>query len=296
MMLGNLPYHIGCPVWASAAWIGKLFAPDAPRGGWLSQYASAFNTVEGNSTFYGLPTSETVRRWAAETPAGFHFVLKFPRSISHDRQLVAAGEETRIFLDILHLLAKAGRLGPSMLQLPPKFAAKQFGDLERYLRSLPKEFPYAVEVRHWQWFDESRFEERLNLLLMDLGIDRVLFDSRPLFAFPPADDAEDKAQRQKPRSPPRRTVTGMRPVLRLIGRNDPDSVMPWIAQWAPVVALWINQGLSPYVITHAPDDRYAPDLARLFHAHLQRELPELGRLPPWPAETVAQQPKQALLF
>jgi uncharacterized protein YecE (DUF72 family) len=292
----TLPYHIGCPVWASAGWVGKLFAEDAPRQDWLGQYAACFNTVEGNSTFYALPAPSVVRRWASETPDHFRFCLKFPRAISHDRQLVACHRETADFVRILELIAEHGRLGPSFLQLPPKFAGKQFFDLERYLRALPRDYPYAVEVRHWNWFDEGRHENRLNALLLELEIDRVLFDSRPLFAAPPADDAEDEAQRKKPRPPARSIALGPRPMVRLIGRNDIAAVDRWLQEWAPIVAGWIREGRTPYFFTHTPDDWFAPDLARRFHTFLTSQLPDLPSLPLWPAEVAHRSPKQGLLF
>lgn len=292
----TLPYFLGCPVWASPAWVGKVFTPSAKRSEWLRQYSSAFNTVEGNSTFYGLPTLETVRRWIGETSAGFRFALKFPRSISHDRQLLSADYETNQFIEILALLQERDRLGPSFLQLPPQFSARQFSLLEEYLRKLPAVFPYAVEVRHADFFDAGPNEQHLDELLIELGIDRVLMDTRPLFSLPPTDGFEADTQRQKPRVPLRTTVTGTRPFVRIIGRNDPALVEKWCDEWAPIVADWIRDGLTPYVFTHAPHDLFAPDLTRLFHAHLMRELPDLAPLPQWPAEVAPKREQQLKLF
>lgn len=290
------PLYVGCPVWASAAWVGKLFTADAPRRDWLRQYSSAFNTVEGNSTFYALPTAAAVRRWAETARPGFRFVLKFPRVISHEKQLVDAEAETEAFLDVLQVLRAAERLGPTFLQLPPTFGAGQFPVLADYLRDLPRAWPWAVEVRHPDYFDGGPHEQALDQRLQALGIDRVLFDSRPLFAAPPSDAAEEEAQRRKPRPPLRRTVTGRRPLLRLIGRNDVAQVQPWCAEWAAVVAEWLAQGRTPYVFTHTPDDRFAPDLARLFHQELVRRVPDLPPLPAWPAEVAARAPQQRRLF
>ena len=53
----------------------------------MPQYASVFDTAEGNATFYGLPSAETVARWAAEAPETFRFCLKFPRVVTHDHAL-----------------------------------------------------------------------------------------------------------------------------------------------------------------------------------------------------------------
>jgi uncharacterized protein YecE (DUF72 family) len=109
-------YYLGCPVWACERWKGSLFTRQAPREKWLEQYSSVFNAVEGNSTFYGLPSLETVRRWATTAQLGFRFVLKFPRTITHEKRLLNAGKETTEFLRILDVLREEDCLGPAMLQ------------------------------------------------------------------------------------------------------------------------------------------------------------------------------------
>ncbi len=278
----SLPYHLGCPVWACADWVGKLFASGAKKHEYLHQYSMGFNTVEGNSTFYGLPSLDTVRRWCDEALPGFRFALKFPRAISHEKQLIDAGAETRAFLTILETLSATDHLGPSFLQLAPSFSAAQLPALATYLRELPEEFPFAVEVRHADFFDHGPHEQALDELLRRLQIDRAIFDSRPLFSAPPKDDHEAEAQRRKPNSPVRQTVTGQRPLLRFVGCNDVETAQPWIEEWAPVVAQWIRNGLTPYVFTHTPHDQHAPDLARIFHDALSRHLPDLAPLPAWP--------------
>lgn len=288
-------YHPGCPVWACPDWVGSLFST-RDRTKWLAEYSSVFGTVEGNSTFYGLPTLETVQRWAESTRDGFQFCLKFPRAISHDRRLVDADAETELFLKILDVLAKADRLGPSFLQLPPTFSGIDFDRLTAYLDKLPTEFPYAVEVRHLDYYDHGTVETTLDQMLRELKIDRVLFDSRPLFSKPPSDESEETSQARKPRSPFRTTVTAARPMLRLVGRNSIDETVPWIDEWAATVAEWINRGLEPYVFTHSPNDAFAPAFAVRFHSKLQTHLPSLPGLATWPGRVKDTGPRQLSLF
>jgi uncharacterized protein YecE (DUF72 family) len=289
-------YRLGCPVWVCAAWKGTLLEKNAPRSAWLSQYSSVFGTVEGNSTFYALPSAEAVQRWADETHPGFQFALKFPKAISHDKRLNDARNETAAFLSLLEVLQKGDRLGPSFLQLPPTFDRREFPVLKAYLQSLPKEFPYAVEVRHRDYFDLRSIETALDELLTSLGVDRVLFDSRALFSAPASDPAEEEAQRRKPRSPLRFTVTGRRPFARIVGRNDVSLVQPWLQEWADVVAGWISQGFQPLVFAHTPDDQFAPQMAELFHEELRRRVPQLPPLPAWPGRKAAPTERQKTLF
>ncbi len=284
----NPLYRIGCPVWNCDAWKGSIYSASAPKNQWLGSYTQVFNTVEGNSTFYGIPSPNIFQRWADQASDGFEFALKFPRVISHEKELQHAEVETELFLNGLKILNDAGRLGTSFLQLGPRFDGRNLGPLQRYLESLPREFPWAVEVRHLSWF-EPPFENELNQLLEYLEIDRVIFDSRPLFSAPPTDEFEIKSQGRKPRSPIRDFVTGSRPMLRLVGRNDVSLAEPWIDEWTPKVATWIRDGLEPYVFLHAPNDAFAPQLAMHFHNALSELVPQINAIDSWPNTPQVQQ-------
>lgn len=288
-----LTLFLGCPVWACEHWRGTLYTRRATRNDWLKQYSSVFRTVEGNSTFYALPSPDTAQRWVDSCDRAFRFALKFPRSITHDRRLVDAERETADFVEILEILDTRHRLGPSFLQLPPDFGPDRFAVLERYLRALPDHLPWAVEVRQQAWYDSGTNEQRLDDLLRELQMDKVLFDSRALFSGPPSDDIERLSQQRKPRTPIRQTVTGGNPFLRLVGRNCLDDAVPWIREWAPVIAGWLQQGLRPWIFAHAPDDRYAPEFARRIHNHVRQLVPELPEMVPWPGEVEAQASRSA---
>ena len=213
------PVFIGCPVWSCPQWRGTVYGVKARKDDWLNHYSRTFNTVEGNSTFYGIPKLETFQRWADQTEDGFQFALKFPRVISHEKLMQDVDLEAGQFLKGLDVLHNADRLGPTFLQLSPTFDPSRFNVLSQFLRRLPDEFPYAVEVRHPDWF-ESQAEKELEQLLREQQIDRVIFDSRPLYSAPPSDEFEEKSQQRKPKVPIRTTITGSNPMLRFIGRNE----------------------------------------------------------------------------
>ena len=284
--------HVGCPVWACEGWVGSLYS-SRKRERWLPEYSQVFSTVEGNSTFYAMPTINTVKRWANETHDGFQFALKFPRIITHECRLQHAEVETRLFMDALEVLRQADRLGPTFLQLPPTFSGRYFETLESYLRQLPSDMPFAVEVRHLDFFNHADNDDRLNELLFELGMDRVVFDSRALFSAPPDDEFELASQGRKPNLPVQPRAIGDRPLVRFVGRNRIEEVEPWIEEWVPVIAEWISMGKTPYVFTHSPDDLYAPEFARHFHQALRLLVPLVPELPRWPGEQLR---KQQTLF
>lgn len=277
-------YHLGCPVWSNREWLGELFSAGAKPRDFLRQYSSVFDTVEGNNCFYGLPKPETVIRWRDQSAPGFRFCFKFPRAISHDRRLRESAEATAEFLERLRPLAEAGRLGPSFLQLSPNFGPPDVPVLSSFLKALPKDFQCAVEVRHPAFFAKGEDERHLNRMLLELGVDRVMLDSRALFASEAKDADTRGAQSKKPRLPVHAISLGARPFVRFIGQADPELNRPFLEPWLDKLALWLSEGREPYVFMHTPNSRHAPQLARLFHGLLRARCPDVGELPAWPGE------------
>ncbi len=294
--MSRFPYHLGCPIWANPQWAGSLYSRKASRAEFLSQYSQVFNTVEVSSTFYAFPPEETIRTWADVVEPGFRFCLKFPRAISHEKQLKNTATETALFLEIVKILEDADCLGPSFLQLGPDFSAKQFPRLEAYLKQLPSCYPYAVEVRHADYFDNGKHENALNELLRQLNIDRVLLDSRPLFSAPATTEGERHAQGRKPRVPVRFDTTANQPLVRLIGRDNLSTLADCITEWSKITADWIKQGKTPFIFSHTPDDIYAPAFGRMFHRAVCQEEETVPEMPDWPGEAEPVPAKQLRLF
>jgi uncharacterized protein YecE (DUF72 family) len=272
-------YRIGCPVWGCNAWTGQIYPVKTHADDYLEWYSRMFPTVEGNSTFYGVPSHATFQKWRDNSEPNFQFCFKFPRTISHELKLSHCSVELRDWLKCLAILRDGGRLGPTFLQLPPSFSFGYFDQLNDFLHQLPMDWMWSLEMRHLDWFDNADCESRLNDLLESLNIDRVLFDSSPLNSLQASDVTEQASQSRKPKSPFRNTVTGHRPMLRLIGRNDAKEISMHWEKWSIQIAEWIRAGLQPWIFTHAPDDTYAPQLARLLHEMVRIQLPQLPELP-----------------
>lgn len=274
-------YHLGCPVWSHRPWVGTLYREGSQPEDFLRQYASVFNAVEGNATFYGLPRPATVTRWAEETPESFRFCFKFPQEVTHQGRLADKLPAASAFLDLMRPLGP--RLGPFMLQLPAAFDPDELEQLDSFLGRLPADLPYAVELRHPAFFSGGTAEAALDASLRRHAVDRVIFDSRGLWSSDPSDPAVRAAQARKPRLPVRLTVTGRSPLVRFVAHAE-DSANRWLLRsWAEQIAAWIGEGLAPFVFVHTPDEVHAPALARRLH-HLVAARTEVGEMPPWPTE------------
>ncbi len=282
MSLSHGSLKLGCPVWAHAPWRGKFFTANAARTDFLPQYASVFSTSEGNSTFYGLPTPEVVARWAAEAPDSFRFCFKFPRTITHELQLIDAQNPTAEFMDRIRPLE--GRLGPFFLQLHASFGPQQLKVLDSYLSDLPRSHSYAIEVRHPDFFVPGRAAENLIALLVSHGVEWVNFDTRGLFASQADDSWTRDAKRKKPNLPLIINSLTKTPFVRFVGDTVIEQNDRILEFWADKVVAWLREGRSPYFFTHHPDDTYAPALARRFHGFVRARMPALDPLAPFPIE------------
>jgi uncharacterized protein YecE (DUF72 family) len=159
--------HLGLCSFTDLDWRGSFYGED--ESDLLAAYSKRLSYVEVDSTFYGVPKRSTVDGWLSRTPPEFRFALKFPREITHERMLEGADYVTQAFLDSVSRLGD--RLGPLLLQFPYGFRATRFPHLAAYLEKLPKQFRYAVEIRHRSWLRQPFFDlleaNRAALCLID---------------------------------------------------------------------------------------------------------------------------------
>ena len=109
---------------------GAFYPKGLPARRWLEHYASPFDTVEVNNTFYRLPSRDAVANWAAQTPPDFVFAVKASRYLTHIKRLTTLGQGVERFYERIEPLVEAGKLGPVLWQLPANFHC----DLERLRR------------------------------------------------------------------------------------------------------------------------------------------------------------------
>jgi uncharacterized protein YecE (DUF72 family) len=104
------------------------------------------------------------------------------------------------------------------------------------------------------------------------------------------------AKRRKPKVPVRFLATNQFPFVRFVGHPVIENNEFHLLQWASAVVKWLEEGKRPYVFMHAPDDFYAPHLARYFHALVCKISKDAGQLPLWPSEKERTSVEQLKLF
>lgn len=275
--------HVGCAMWTLGAWQGRQLPKVLATREKLRAYATWANAVEGNTTFYATPSVETARMWAEQVDPSFRFVLKLPRPVTHERRLANVDEIVRHFLTAIEPLGP--RAHALWVQLPAGFSPGDVGVLAGFLRRMPQEFRYVVEVRHPAFFEDERAAQLLERMLGTFGAEWAEFDTTVLYAEPPTSEGEREAWAKKPRLPRRMRALTQYPVVRYIGRDDPEATVAGWQPWVGTVAGWLREGRSPTVFIHTPDNAEALDLARRFHDQVREQVPELTPLPePMPAE------------
>jgi uncharacterized protein YecE (DUF72 family) len=276
--------HVGCAMWSHPSWAGRYLPRGLPPRDRLRAYASYLNAVEGNTTFYATPSPDTVRSWAEQAGPDFRLVLKLPKQVTHVHRLAASGDEQlHAFLTAIEPLGE--RAHSLWIQLPPAFGPGGVGSLAGFLRRLPREHRYCVEVRHPAFFTDPRAEQQLEQALSAVGAEWATFDTTVLFESPPDSDIEREAHEKKPRVPRRSRALTDRPVVRYIGRDDPERTAAGWRPWLDTVAGWLREGRAPTVFVHTPDNVQAPELARRFHDDLRARVPGVDPLPePVPAQ------------
>jgi uncharacterized protein YecE (DUF72 family) len=153
------PVRIGCSGWAYKEWRGAFYPEKLPQRAWLAHYASEFDTVEVNSTFYNLPSLKTVAAWLEQTPPEFRFAVKASRYITHVKRLNSPEKYVERFLTAIEPIRKAGRLEAILWQLPPSFKRND-ERLDAALEVIAERAPgrHAVELRNETWFVGDVFE------------------------------------------------------------------------------------------------------------------------------------------
>jgi uncharacterized protein YecE (DUF72 family) len=160
------PCRIGC-----AGWNLPKDLRD-PALSYLGRYGQLFNCVEINSSFYRHHQPKTYARWADSVPENFRFSVKVPKAITHTANGGQADPD-RFLSEVREL---GNKLGPLLIQFPPKAAFKRAAANELFLRFREKfEGEMVCEPRHSTWFEFEAYD-----LLKAYSISLVSADPKPV--------------------------------------------------------------------------------------------------------------------
>ena len=214
-------------------WRPAFYPADLRESGFLRFYATRFNSVEIDSTFYRMPNAKTIDGWKNATGEDFQFALKASQQITHRERLRVPSDALSYLLGIVTRLER--RLGLLLFQLPPFFRC-DLGRLTAFRSVLPPGLRAAVEFRHESWCREGTYD-----VLKEHGVALCINDG----------DAE---------TTPLETTASFT-CIRL-RRSRYDAALR--DEWQRRIHAWADGGLDVYAYLKHENNPDAPQIAREF--------------------------------
>ena len=238
----TLNISVGCAKWNRTDLKGFY-----PRGikDELTYYATRFNSIELNATFYSIPSINQVETWRDKTPDDFKFFPKITNSISHFKRLKDVDNQVDEYCSNISNFST--KLGMVFLQLHNNFSFKDFDRLKDFIEKFPQGIPLALELRNSSWFNDFEISEQiLYPFLEENKVTNIIVDTAG-----------------------RRDLLHMHlttPIafVRYVGANH-SSDYTRLNDWVERIKIWIDNGLENlYFFIHQNIEKESPLLATHF--------------------------------
>ena len=234
--------RIGCPQWGVPGWVGKIYPPKAKEKDFLANYVQHYNCIELNATHYKIYDPTAIGKWAEKANGrDFLFCPKMFQGVTHLGSL--AGKEGMIREFMQGIKAFGPHLGPLFIQLSDSFGPNRKEELFAFLKVLPKEVTFFLEVRHPDWFaQEAIRKEFFNTLYLN-KIGAVITDTA---------GRRDCAHMY---------LTIPKAFVRFVANSLHRTDYSRLDHWIERIKNWVENGLHElYFFVHMPDELYSPEL------------------------------------
>lgn len=168
--------YLGCAKWGRTEWVGKIYPPKTKEKDFLEHYVKHYNSIELNATHYKIYGPAGVAKWADKAAEkNFMFCPKMYQGVTHRGSLLNKDFITTEFLR--GIVAFKEHLGPVFVQVSDSFGTGRKEELFNFLRSLPVDMQFFLEVRHPDWFGKAAIRDELLELLRSLHMGFVITDT-----------------------------------------------------------------------------------------------------------------------
>ena len=159
-----------------------LFPPPFENASRLTYYASLFNSIEINSSFYNIPQAATVSKWAESVPENFKFTFKLWKGITHTKGLNFIKEDVSAFFSSINSVKD--KKGCLLIQFPPGLSREYTFQLYNLLSCIKEtegtqEWKIAIEFRNKSWYHKHVYS-LLNLYKAAIVIQDIPKSATPL--------------------------------------------------------------------------------------------------------------------
>lgn len=238
----NPKVYMGCAKWGRKEWIGKIYPLKTKEKEFLDLYVDHYNSIELNVTHYKVYNADAIRKWADKAAKkDFLFCPKMNKGVTHYGSLTGKDSITTEFLK--GLLAFGKHLGPIFIQVSENFSPKRAEELYEYLKTLPTDLQFFVEVRHPDFFAKEEITNELFSKLKQLNMGAVITDTA---------GRRDCAHMY---------LTLPKTFIRYVGNSLHPTDYTRIDEWVSRIKYWLDNGLKElYFFMHMHDEATSPEL------------------------------------
>nr|WP_294991051.1 DUF72 domain-containing protein [uncultured Sediminibacterium sp.] len=234
--------YLGCAKWGRTEWVGKIYPPKTKEKDFLEHYVKHYNSIELNATHYKIYGATGIARWAEKAKGmDFRFCPKMYQGVTHWGSLKGKDFITTEFLR--GIIEFKEQLGPVFVQVSDAFSPKRKEELFDFLRSLPVDIQFFLEVRHPDWFAKTDIREELFSTLKEINMGAVITDTS---------GRRDCAHMH---------LTIPKTFIRYVGNSLHPTDYTRVDAWISRMQYWIEQGIEElYFFMHMHDEAFSPEL------------------------------------
>lgn len=238
----NAKVHVGCAKWGRPEWVGKIYPEKTREKDFLKHYVQHYNCIELNATHYKIYGERGIAKWNEQAVGkDFLFCPKMYKGVTHFGKLT---DKPFLVTEFLRgVLAFKEHLGPIFIQVSDTFSPKRKDELFTFLRSLPTDLQFFVEVRHTDWLNKPDINKELFDTLHTLNMGAVITDTA---------GRRDCAHMH---------LTIPKTFIRYVGNSLHASDYTRIDTWIERMKYWLNKGIEDiYFFMHMHDEATSPEL------------------------------------
>jgi uncharacterized protein YecE (DUF72 family) len=245
--------YLGCAKWGRTEWVGKIYPPKTKEKDFLQHYAEHYNSIELNATHYKVYGATGTRKWAEKAKGkNFKFCPKMYQGITHRGSLKGKNFITNEFFR--GILGFEEHLGPIFVQVSDTFSPKRKEELFDYLKSLPTDLQFFLEVRHPDWFAKENVRNEMFTMLKEMNMGAVITDTA---------GRRDCAHMH---------LTVPKAFIRYVGNSLHASDYTRCDVWVERLKYWLDHGLQElYFFMHMHDEATSPELTVYLVDKLNKE-------------------------
>jgi uncharacterized protein YecE (DUF72 family) len=238
----NPKVYLGCAKWGRTEWVGKIYPLKTKEKDFLDHYVQHYNCIELNATHYKVYGPTGIKKWADKAgDKDFMFCPKMYQGVTHRGSLKGKDFITTEFLR--GVIAFEEKLGPIFVQVSDAFSPKRKDELFDFLKSLPTDLQFFLEVRHPDWFAKEDIRTEMLATLQSLNMGIVITDTA---------GRRDCAHMH---------LTIPKAFIRYVGNSLHPTDYTRCDAWIERMKHWLDKGLQElYFFMHMHDEATSPEL------------------------------------